>query len=302
MYYSLWKGRSSDPIERLVDEAMDEPVPFESEATRKIPSKTVKPIPIAENDRRQHQRFSVSTGEGLDVSFGSIQAFAKSYVRDISLGGAYIQTEMRPSMGSLLPINFRVEQNGSSEPLVFELRGQVVRHGSDGIGLKFTNLEGQVRRSLEDFLAQNMSSPIPSQTPAKKTTLGRVADIRHSAEDARLKRNAFLTRVAILVLGLILNAWLGMELKTELKKSLDARDAVLTLDSGRKVPLREIQGLKMTDDGIELVVKGSEHIQLSSEEERQLPAHLLLSSKASLKGKEQSRHSRNNPRARVRLR
>lgn len=84
-------------------------------------------------------------------------------VRDISRTGAYMYTEERWYLGTLVQITLDIDatragkKNSKTLPSI-TLWSKVVRHDKDGIGLEFVLVQQKRRESLHKFLAGVHSS------------------------------------------------------------------------------------------------------------------------------------------------
>ncbi len=70
------------------------------------------------------------------VDFSSDELSAQEYIRDISVGGAFIKTDQPLVIGQEVALSFSVPNIDHS----LDLTGKVVRCNGEGIGVKFTNL------------------------------------------------------------------------------------------------------------------------------------------------------------------
>jgi hypothetical protein len=75
-------------------------------------------------------------------------------VRDISGGGALILSDFRWVPGTILTITLQLENEavGSALPRTLELRAEVVRQASDGLGVQFLFVNKRERKTLTKFL------------------------------------------------------------------------------------------------------------------------------------------------------
>jgi Tfp pilus assembly protein PilZ len=70
------------------------------------------------------------------VDFSSEDLSAQEFIRDISIGGAFIKTDQPLVVGQDIALSFSIPNFEKS----FELAGKVVRSNGEGIGVKFINL------------------------------------------------------------------------------------------------------------------------------------------------------------------
>jgi Flp pilus assembly protein TadG len=88
-------------------------------------------------------------------------------IRDMSETGAFIYTPERWYLGTIIRLTLQgnqtiVREDGAKVPAAsITVRAQVVRHGSDGVGVAFAFLNDEEEQAFRTFLAV-----IPSQPPA----------------------------------------------------------------------------------------------------------------------------------------
>ncbi len=110
-------------------------------------------------NQRKHSRYDCLVGVDYDISDWTYQC----YMRDISEGGAYIETEQPIKVGQRLTMSL-------SSPVLeraCDIDGTVVRRDPKGIGVRFENLtlqQKQVIRSLKETRCSPISGP--SQEPS----------------------------------------------------------------------------------------------------------------------------------------
>ena len=81
---------------------------------------------------RRHARFRCLVAVDFDSAFGKLQHL----IRDLSEGGAYIETGAKLELGSEFELNLYSMRKKQE----CRLRAQVVRRGSNGFGVRFLNL------------------------------------------------------------------------------------------------------------------------------------------------------------------
>jgi CheY-like chemotaxis protein len=105
-------------------------------------------------DFRKHSRYDCLVGVDYDISDWTYQC----YMRDISEGGAYIETEQPVKVGQRLTMSL-------SSPVLeraCDINGTVVRRDPNGIGVRFEELtlqQKQVIRSLMETRCTPISAP-----------------------------------------------------------------------------------------------------------------------------------------------
>ena len=98
-------------------------------------------------DRRQHPRLSIEVA----VDFTSGHNFYSALIRDISMGGLFIETDAIISIGTQLVVDLRF--------LKKHLRVDcevmwALTHGEkgDGVGVRFLDLKPAAQKSIEAFM------------------------------------------------------------------------------------------------------------------------------------------------------
>jgi len=105
-------------------------------------------------NQRKHSRYDCLVGVDYDISDWTYQC----YMRDISEGGAYIETEQPVKVGQRLTMSL-------TSPVLertCDIDGTVVRRDPKGIGVRFENLtlqQKQVIRSLTETRCSPISGP-----------------------------------------------------------------------------------------------------------------------------------------------
>ncbi|CAB1057338.1 hypothetical protein D1BOALGB6SA_2077 [Olavius sp. associated proteobacterium Delta 1] len=75
----------------------------------------------------------------------------KSYILDISIGGVFIESDAKFTIGKELLLKFTLPNH--PQPLAF--RGKIAWNGAKGFGLKFENVSVLQGDILKSFIAQN---------------------------------------------------------------------------------------------------------------------------------------------------
>ena len=87
----------------------------------------------SKNEKRKHPRKSTL----IDITYSSDQRrIFEDFVRNISAGGLFIETNLLSELGQKLTMTF--SRPGSGEPI--KVLGKIIRVDSGGIGVKFNKL------------------------------------------------------------------------------------------------------------------------------------------------------------------
>jgi len=281
---------SIERISSFIDEAMDE---LDQTSLNQEPPES----------RREFTRFDLPTEENslVEVRFGSLESFSKSYARDISIGGLFLKTQLRPEILSIIPISFSVGSDDAETTFHFSLKAQVVRHAPEGIGLKFTNLEGEVRSKLEEYLSQNLKSPVALANPLKKEAVQRLDERRKSIATAKVKARKLKFNLAFIAALIVLNLGL-FEISREGPSMVTPnQNEILNFKSGQ-IEVRQISMISRTSKGFALKKHDGSILNISAQEVDILPPALRLATKGTAFQLKPKRVSKNNPAHRVRLR
>ncbi len=68
--------------------------------------------------------------------------------RDLSTSGAFVEWVVQPPLDSVVEVGFAWHDD------VWRCRAKVVRHGRDGVGLEFIDPGAEMRRAIEEALAE----------------------------------------------------------------------------------------------------------------------------------------------------
>lgn len=100
------------------------------------------------NDRRRSQRVPMS------AAFSETDPRTTTPVSDLSETGVFVHTDDRHPVGALIDLRFTVFPD---EPVLFEGRGRVVRHGEDppGMGVEFVDLDDGARDVIHKILLRH---------------------------------------------------------------------------------------------------------------------------------------------------
>lgn len=99
-------------------------------------------------ERRTSRRVSLATQ--MRTIVGGRQLVG--YTRDVSLGGAFVETENPPERGTEVTLRFKLTEDGP----IHEARATVVYSmGGEGMGLRFWELSASVREAIELFIGQS---------------------------------------------------------------------------------------------------------------------------------------------------
>lgn len=92
-----------------------------------------------QTNKRQHDRYDCLVAVDYDISDWTYQCF----LRDISLGGAYIETEQAIAVGQKIILTLSVPEMRNCA-----INGQVVRRDKKGIGIRFDALSLQQKQVI----------------------------------------------------------------------------------------------------------------------------------------------------------
>jgi hypothetical protein len=112
------------------------------------------------NDRRRAQRL---VRPAILAFYSAGTEPVPHRVRDVSRTGAYMYTEERWYLGTLLQITLDIDPGAIEDKSLpkgmpsITLWSRIVRHGEDGVGLEFVLVQRKRRDSMHKFLTEVMS-------------------------------------------------------------------------------------------------------------------------------------------------
>lgn len=225
-------------------------------------------------EKRQFHRADVS-GRRIGVKFSSSAQFARQYIENISMGGMFVKTDEKHSMGTLLPIEFSIPSS-NAQMVTFTLSARVCRVTQDGIGLEFTNLSQEYRTHLETFVRDALPKGINPVAKPKEEFINRLESLRLKRKESSEKVKDSATKIVLILLLLILN---GLLIREEVQDQMNEvqrhserihiQNKEIAVESIRSIEkLQDNQWLIRTSNGQSLTVKASEI------NESALPSHL----------------------------
>ncbi len=116
-------------IEKLLEEENLPSVPDPAPLTSFDFTPSTKAIRLAEinkemAEKREFARASAGS-KSLTLKFSNEAQFAQQYIENISIGGLFVRTKLRPGVGAILPVEFSVPVQGQDKQ--FLLRAEVTR-------------------------------------------------------------------------------------------------------------------------------------------------------------------------------
>jgi len=101
-------------------------------------------------EQRKHQRYLVPVA----LDYLTDGAARQCFLRDISLGGSYIETGQELTVGK--PVSFVSKQTRDKDKLLYQ--GLVVRTDHKGVGIRFLPMNANQQKSMMGFIAENMKA------------------------------------------------------------------------------------------------------------------------------------------------
>lgn len=102
------------------------------------------------HNQRSHDRYEILVAVDYNISEWTYQCF----LRDISLSGAYIETEQSVSIGQRILLTL----SSPASDRTHAIQGQVVRRDKKGIGVHFDALSLQQKQTIEALAGRNSFS------------------------------------------------------------------------------------------------------------------------------------------------
>ena len=116
----------------------------ESTAGRDLQAPGATLPPPKPRERRQYERYRAM----LSIELHDMSSLFEMYTRDISAGGAFIQTDKQLKNGSLVRLSVVHPITNQK----YELDGEVVRAEKDGADIKFFGMDPKTRKGFMRFI------------------------------------------------------------------------------------------------------------------------------------------------------
>jgi hypothetical protein len=193
----------------------------------------------------------VETKSQLSLRFTHQEQFAKQYIENISLGGLFVRTQLKPGLGATLPIEFEVPTRQGSK--AFRLLGKVRRQTESGLGIEFVDLTTEIRAELEAFVKSTLPEGTPIANQIKKASVDRLGKMREETELKKGRHQKIFRRWALAISLVILNASIAIdwirdaEDKSVQNGARSQRDSVEV--QGQKIELLRIQSVQRSAQG-----------------------------------------------------
>jgi len=255
----------------------------------------LSPLPSVKAEHREFSRAQL-TQRPIELEFKSCAQFAKQYIENISLGGLFVKTQERPTLGSIVAISFSLPETPPLPQQEFNLYAKVCRISDSGIALEFTNLTQEARSELEVYVKNFLPKGLDTRTKAKQSTVDRLERIRN--RQVVIKQRLKKTFKSSLVIGLLLliNAYLGLRSYLDYQKNVAATNNSPWIEvEGVKVQRKDIRGLQMQKDR-KIVLRTSDGSKIEITDPSMLPYDLRQSANIlkSLPAEEPTRRSKNS--------
>lgn len=115
---------------------------------------------IAKEEKREHERYLIPVALDYDISDVSYQCF----LQDISLEGAYIETEQDIPVDHIITLTLAFPQSKKN----YAIKGVVVRKDAKGVGVRFAKMTHGQKKIIQTFITENTKpvEPLNSDLPA----------------------------------------------------------------------------------------------------------------------------------------
>lgn len=124
------------------------------------------------SERRRHFRGSARPGRTIDIKWrakGSADDHQTAITRNIGVGGAFVVTDSRPPIGSLVELIIEIPDQPRAISLTAEVRW--VAEGAEGtkggLGARFLDLDVPSRLTLSEYFA-TLNGPVGSDDPESR--------------------------------------------------------------------------------------------------------------------------------------
>ncbi len=258
-------------------------------------------------DRRHFNRADVREKK-IEVHFADEGQFARHYIDNISLGGLFIKTDKKASMGDIIPVEFSIARKselatlgddlGAAGTKQFHLMAKVCRITADGLGVEFLNLSHEHRRELEAYVKEVLPRNAPLVNKPKSSSVAFLEEQRLKKQDASKRNTVMALRVGFLIVMLSLNYWI-ISKPLEVSPMLESKkiQQSITLDN-QAIEVSDIRSISLKSSSTIMVsLRDGTIIETPIDKVgRKLPPHLLhtLGVLNSVEIQKKERRSRNS--------
>jgi len=134
----------NDVTKRLIDVIKNLPLRRQGEILDALEKE--KSGKTVENEQRRHSRKDIL----LPVDYASYDNCFRDFIRDISVGGVFIETKQPLLAGQKIAMTFMTPDNQNH----FKINGKIVRDVPDGIGVKFDETAPEQLTQIKSFLSK----------------------------------------------------------------------------------------------------------------------------------------------------
>lgn len=218
----------------------------------KIPQESLQPSE-PEVQARQFNRIDLSTQQ-VQLQFQSGQHFAKSYIDNISLGGLFVRSEEKRSLGEVIDVSFSLPADRGQAPLFLAIRAKVARVTTEGWGLEFVGLDSETRHKIESYVRGILPTGIDLRSTLRASAIERLREMRDDKETQDALRRRKTLQYVILGSLFVLNiSLLAIQSGGDLReKTVDHRDRSFVFGN-QKLKLHNVRAVQSTKGGTVLI-------------------------------------------------
>lgn len=198
---------------------------------------------------RQFRRADVSD-QKIELKFSDRLQFAKHYVENISLGGMFVKTKEKYKMGEVIPLWFSLPPTDDRPEQPFELMAEVVRVAPNGVGLKFTNLNGENQKFIEEYVRSVLPKDQGVRQNVKQSTLEKLQARREIEAENKQKQSRRWKYGSLALVLLALNAYLAIEVVDVKQPDYSNQTSHANFKVGdAAIKMNEIKAIRLDQDG-----------------------------------------------------
>lgn len=118
-----------------------------------------------------NKRKGIRVSNRLEVKMQTPREVKNAYIKNISGGGLYVETEQFQAVGSKITVHIRFDEKSEPEPVECEVawvNPKVMADLAPGMGVKFYKISDKTRSKVQRLVDEMLESEVKKQAAAKK--------------------------------------------------------------------------------------------------------------------------------------
>jgi len=208
-----------------------------------LSDKTASPI-----QARAFNRANLSEG-AIQLRFQSGQQFAKCYIDNISIGGLFVKSDQKRSVGEVLDVAFSLPAASSGQPFEIFVRARVARVTDEGMGLQFLTLNREVQFRLEQYVQAALPAGAQSRSIMRESSVERLRGLRQEQTERTHFFKRRMIQISVFAVLALANGFLVFGPSSQNSSSkihhLDRSFVV----QGRNISINQVRGIRIDKTG-----------------------------------------------------